>query len=74
MVVFVLNETGDDFVQVFPADAGGVSSLFGADKPLDFNLELPGLVIEADIAFVRVIAAIAIIETRARLRWSGFST
>ena len=61
----VLNEGGDHLVQVFLADARGLLAL-GFGEPLDLNLELPGLLVEADVALARVVAALAVVEARRR--------
>lgn len=62
----VLNESRDDLVQVFLANALRFLAL-RLGKPLDLDLEFTAFLIEADIAFVRIITAIAIIEARRRL-------
>ncbi len=61
----VLHEGGDDLVQVLAANALGFRAL-GLGQSLDLDLELPGLLVEADVALVRIIAAFAIVEARRR--------
>src|SRR6202158_4896519 len=57
----VLHEGGNNLVQIFLTDARGFLALwFG--EPFDLDLELPRLAVEADIAFVGVVAAFAIVE------------
>src|SRR6185312_1202570 len=62
---FVLNKGSNHFVQVFLTDACCFLTLW-LGKPLNLNPELPRLLIETDIALVRVIAAFAVVETRRR--------
>jgi hypothetical protein len=60
-----LNEGCNNLVQILRTDARGFLALwFG--EPFDLYLKLPRLLVEADIAFVGVIAAFAVIETVAR--------
>ena len=66
----VLNEGGNHLVQILLTDAGGFLAL-GFGEPLDLDLELPRLLVEADIAFVRVIAAFAVVEARRQVRSPG---
>ena len=67
----VLDEGGDHLVQIFLADARGFLAL-GFGETLDLDLELARLLVEADIAFVRVVAALAIVEAGASGRLLGF--
>ena len=67
----VLNEGGNHFVQIFLADARGFLAL-GVGKPFDLDLELAGLLVEADVAFVGVVAAFAVVEARRRAAVLGF--
>ena len=68
----VLNEGGDHLVQILLADARGFLAL-GFGETLDLDLELPGLLVEADIALVRVVAALAVVEAWRPGRCSGSS-
>ena len=55
---FVLNERSDHLVQILTTDTDGFyARRFG--KALDLDLELPCLVIEADIALARIVTAFA---------------
>ena len=47
----VLDEGGDDFVEVFAADAGGFGA-FGGDEAFDFHVEHAALLVEADVGRV----------------------
>ena len=68
----VLHEGGDDLGQVLLADTLRLLAL-GCDKALDFDLEAPLLLAEADIAARRVVAGLAVIEpggwSAARVLW-----
>ena len=68
----VLNEGGNHLVQILLADARGFLAL-GFGEALDLDLELPRLLVEADIALVRVIAAFAVVEARRPGRSPGSS-
>ena len=61
----VLHEGGDHLVQVLLADARRFLAL-RLGQALDLDLELPRLLVEADIALVRVVAALAVVEARRR--------
>ncbi len=61
----VLNEGGDHFVQVFLADARRFLAL-GFGEALDLDLDLAGLVVDADVGLVGVVAALAVVEARCR--------
>ena len=62
----VLDEGGNHLIQVFLTDARGFLA-FGFGKSLYLYLELPGLLIETDIALVRVVPAFAVVEA-----WRGY--
>ena len=66
----VLNEGGNNLVQILLTDARGFLAL-GFGEPFDLDLELPRLLVEADIAFVRVIAAFAVVEAGRQVRSPG---
>ena len=68
----VLNEGGNHLVQILLADARGFLAL-GFGEPFDLDLELPRLLVEADIAFVGVVAAFAVVEARRSARCPGSS-
>src|SRR3546814_1628528 len=57
----VLHETGDHLVQILATNARGFGR-FGFGQPFDLDLKCAALLVESDIAFVRLIAAFAIIE------------
>ena len=61
----VLNERSNHLVQILLTDARGFLAL-GFGEPFDLDLEMPGPFVKADITFVGVIAAFAVIETGAR--------
>ncbi len=61
----VLHEGGDDFVQIFLADARRLFAL-GCGEALDLDLVRSCLLMDADVAAGRVIAALAIVKTRRR--------
>src|SRR3546814_9808212 len=57
----VLHETGDHLVQILATNARGFGR-FGFGQPFDLDLKCAALLVESDIAFVRLIDAFAIIE------------
>ena len=62
----VLHEGSDHLVQILLADPRRFLAL-GRSQTLDLDLELAGFLVEADVALVRIVAALAIVETRCRL-------
>src|SRR6266851_10193021 len=61
----VLIEGGNNLVQILLTDARGFLAL-GFGESFDLDLELPRLLIKADIAFVGVVAAFTVVETGGR--------
>ena len=66
----VLNEGGNNLVQILLTDARGFLAL-GFGESFDLDLELPRLLVEADVALVGVIAAFAVVEAGGQVRSPG---
>src|SRR6218665_1039482 len=60
---FILQETGDDFVQILLADARGLRAL-RCCQPIDFHMNLAGILVHAKVMTTGLVAFFAVIEAR----------